>query len=125
MKLSVDQDQALKAILAGKNVFLTGSAGTGKSTVIQQFKERTKKNFAIVAPTGIAAINVGGQTIHSFFMLPFGLMTQENVSELKFRSKKSMLRLVDTIVIDEISMVRSDVFAAMDYRLKQCADRKH
>ncbi len=58
-------------------------------------------------------------------MLPFGLMTQESVSELKFRSKKSMLRLVDTIVIDEISMVRSDVFAAIDYRLKQCADRKH
>lgn len=80
------------------SVFLTGKAGTGKSTLIKKFIKETKKNIAILAPTGIAAINIGGQTIHSFF--EFGKKDKRNTN---------IIDNIDTIVIDEISMVRSDL----------------
>jgi len=95
-----------------KSVFLTGKAGTGKSTLLKEFIENTQKRVVVLAPTGIAAVNVGGQTIHSFF---------------KFRSsgdgitaaKNELLNHIDTIVLDEVSMVRADVLDAMDLVLKK------
>lgn len=119
MELSKEQKTALQLMQSGRNVFLTGSAGTGKSTVINEFKRSTTKKLVIVAPTGVAALNIGGQTIHSFFMLAPGLITEPE--PLKFKAKKEIIRMVDTIIIDEISMVRSDVFAAIDKRCKEVA----
>lgn len=119
--LSHDQQVALSTMLAGKNIFLSGFAGTGKSTVIQLFKERYQGNCAIVAPTGIAALNVGGQTIHSFFMLPPGLLNPESIEDIPWARKKEIIRQTSCIIIDEISMVRSDMLAAIDLRLRQCA----
>lgn len=95
-----------------RSVFLTGKAGTGKSTLLKEFIENTQKRVVVLAPTGIAAVNVGGQTIHSFF---------------KFRSngngitapKNGLLNHIDTIVLDEVSMVRADVLDAMDLALKK------
>ena len=127
MQLGSEQNLALQLMLSGKNVFLTGSAGTGKSTVINTFKEQYKGNCVVVAPTGIAALNVGGQTIHSFFMFAPGLIDFENLDALPntFKRKKEIINRVDTIIIDEISMVRSDMFAAIDKRLKEVAGKQN
>lgn len=123
MELSFEQNSAIQLMLSGKNVFLTGSAGTGKSTVINAFKKQTRGNCVIVAPTGVAALNVRGQTIHSFFMLAPGLIDPENLDPIPYKKKRELMRQVDTLIIDEISMVRSDVFAAIDKRLKQVASK--
>ena len=81
-ELSANQKMALSLMLSGNNVFLCGSAGTGKSSLIQIFKEKYQGNCVVVAPTGVAAINVEGQTIHSFFMLPPSLMTEDTVQDI-------------------------------------------
>ena len=73
--LSAEQEDALSAMMSGRNVFLTGEAGTGKSTVVREFRRRCGDECVVLAPTGIAALNAGGPTIHGFFMLPTGLMT--------------------------------------------------
>ncbi|MBP5638246.1 MAG: AAA family ATPase, partial [Victivallales bacterium] len=73
MQLDDEQNHALKLMLSGRNVFLTGEAGTGKSTVLREFKRQATQGCVFLAPTGIAAINVGGTTIHSFFLLQPGL----------------------------------------------------
>ena len=125
IKLTPEQQAALDLMLAGKNVFLTGEAGTGKSTILHKFQEQCQKECVFLAPTGIAAINVGGSTLHSFFMLKPGLLTRDSLEEISNRSKKALIRKVKVIVIDEISMVRSDVFNAIDLRLRQLADRYH
>ena len=97
-----------------QNVFLTGKAGTGKSTFLQYFREHTKKKIAVVAPTGVAALNVGGQTIHSFFRLKPSFV---NVTELKpVRSK--VLKEIELLIIDEISMVRADIFEGIDHSFR-------
>ena len=121
LKLSFDQECALKLMLEGKNCFLHGNAGTGKSTVIKEFINRSKKNIVIVAPTGVAAVNVGGQTIHSFFMLPPSLMTEDTVQDIPWRRAREKISNVEVVVIDEISMVRSDMLWAIDHRCKECA----
>jgi ATP-dependent exoDNAse (exonuclease V) alpha subunit len=96
------------------NVFLTGKAGTGKSTFLQYFRQHTKKKIAVVAPTGVAALNVGGQTIHSFFRLKPTLI---DVTTLKpIRNK--VLKALQLLIIDEISMVRADVFDGIDHSLR-------
>lgn len=101
---------------ANNNVFITGKAGTGKSLLLQYFKQNTSKKAVIVAPTGVAALNVGGQTIHSFFKIRWGFIKNE---DLKLTSKTALLlRNIDTIVIDEISMVRADLMDGIDYLLK-------
>ncbi len=96
---------------SSKSLFLTGKAGTGKSTLIQYFIETTKKNILVLAPTWVAAVNIGGTTIHSFFgMHPW--MTLEEAKEWKFGMnalKWKILDKLDTIIIDEISMVRADM----------------
>ena len=99
------------------NFFLTGKAGTGKSTLLKYFRATTKKNHAVVAPTGIAAINVQGQTIHSFF--GFGIdITPERVRFTK-ADKLNVLRNLNTLIIDEISMVRADLMDCIDVALRK------
>lgn len=121
IQLSSEQQQALELMLSGKNVFLTGEAGTGKSTILRKFREQCKRECVFLAPTGIAAINVGGATIHSFFMLKPGLLTPDTIEEIGSKKKRALIRKTRTIVIDEISMVRSDVFSAIDFRLRELA----
>ena len=108
-------------MLSGKNVFLTGEAGTGKSTILREFREKCTRECVFLAPTGIAAINVGGATLHSFFQLKPGLLTPDSLEEIGSKSRRALIRKVKTIVIDEISMVRSDVFDAIDRRLRSLA----
>lgn len=120
MSLSTKQSKFLDAVLAGQNVFLTGKAGTGKTFVVKEamrlMKAKGKKIIAI-APTGIAANNLGGQTIHSMFGLnPFGVMSFESCNFLK-GEKRRMLDLVDVILIDEVSMLRPDILDGMHWTL--------
>lgn len=110
------------------HLFLTGKAGTGKTTFLRELRQRIPKRMIVVAPTGIAAINAEGVTIHSFFQLPFGPQvpgTQySNNKRYSFkRQKLRLIRSVDLIVIDEISMVRADLLDAIDSVLRQYRDR--
>jgi len=99
-----------------RHVYITGKAGTGKSTLLQYFKEKTKREIVVLAPTGVAAINIGGSTIHSFFRFPPRLLTEKEVRRI--RGKKKLFAAIDTIVIDEVSMVRADVMDAIDHSLR-------
>lgn len=107
------------------NLFLTGKAGTGKTTFIRYLREHSMKRLVVLAPTGIAAINARGVTIHSFFQLPFspfvpGSHTSINNTRYKFSKEKlKIIRAVDLIVIDEISMVRADLLDAIDDALRR------
>lgn len=108
-----------------ENIFLTGKAGTGKTTFLKYLKEHCAKNIVVAAPTGVAAINAGGVTLHSLFQLPFFpfLPTKNNKEELlgkmKFnRQRQQLLRKMELLVIDEISMVRADVMDAIDTILR-------
>ncbi len=102
------------------NFFVTGKAGTGKSVLLQYFVRHTAKQAVIVAPTGIAAINVGGQTIHSFFGLAPEIQDTRDRSQVEDLSikKKRMLQNLRVLVIDEISMVRADVMDMIDAKLQ-------
>ncbi|MEF3279468.1 MAG: AAA family ATPase [Elusimicrobiota bacterium] len=99
------------------NLFLTGKAGTGKSTLLNYFKKITRKNIVILAPTGVSALNVGGQTIHSFFRFKPDI-TEDKIEKLKEKSVKIYKKL-ETIVIDEVSMVRADLMDYIDIFLRK------
>ena len=99
------------------NIFVTGRAGTGKSTLLTYLIENTKKKFAVCAPTGVAALNVSGQTIHSLFGLPLGLLGTEDVARHLGRRSREVLRSIEMLVIDEISMVSADLLDAMNRML--------
>ena len=114
----------------GVNVFLTGKAGTGKTTFLRELKQRSPKRMIVVAPTGVAAINAGGVTIRSFFQLPFGPYvpgssdTVERGEKLQYthkfnREKINIIKTIDLLVIDEISMVRADLLDAVDDMLRR------
>ena len=111
------------------SVFLTGKAGTGKTTFLRTLRERTPKRMVVLAPTGVAAINAQGQTIHSFFQLPFGpivpgMMFKDRGTYNKMsKEKKGLIRTLDLLVIDEISMVRCDVLDAVDQELRKYRDK--
>lgn len=111
----------------GQHVFLTGKAGTGKTTFLRKLKELSPKRMIVVAPTGVAAINAGGVTIHSFFQLGFGPQVgtaKEPVEQMRFsREKINIIRSMDLLVIDEISMVRADLLDAIDGVLRRFKDR--
>ena len=125
---------------SGCNVFLTGKAGTGKTTFLHNFKKESVKRLVVLAPTGVAAVNAGGVTLHSFFQLPFGPQLPSDVerpsiaegdeaqaSASRFqrfsREKINIIRSVDLLVIDEISMVRADLLDAVDTVLRRFRDR--
>ncbi|MEG1378805.1 MAG: HRDC domain-containing protein [Bacteroidales bacterium] len=117
----------------GVNLFLTGKAGTGKTTFLRNLRLHSPKRMIVLAPTGVAAINAGGVTIHSFFQLPFAPYlpgTQSSMNgggkqlENKFsREKINIMRSLDLLVIDEISMVRSDLLDAVDMILRKYKNR--
>lgn len=101
-----------------QTVFITGKAGTGKSTLLQLFREQTTKNVVVLAPTGVAALNVKGQTIHSFFVFDPHI-TKDKIRE--YRPSKKLLDILentDVIIIDEVSMVRSDLMDCVDEALR-------
>ncbi|MHA3724774.1 ATP-dependent DNA helicase [Leucobacter sp. HY1910] len=109
--------------LTREHVFVTGRAGTGKSTILNHLAWNTSKSIAVCAPTGVAALNVGGQTIHSLLRLPTGVIadhTLDQPSELK-----KLLGAIDTLVIDEISMVSADLMDAIDRSLRQARGKRH
>ncbi len=98
-----------------RNVFITGAAGSGKSTLLRYWREHTSKRVQVVAPTGVAALNVEGRTLHSFFKLPPQLLQPRDIEKVFDRSKWAWLQ---TLVIDEISMVRADMLDAVDQFLR-------
>lgn len=118
--LSKKQQLFLSKVNAGENIFLTGKAGTGKSHVVKSAIDLLKqkgKNIIALAPTGVAANNIGGQTIHSMFSLPIhGVLDYEACKFIK-AEKRALLNKVDTIFIDEISMLRADVLDGINYTL--------
>ncbi len=129
--INLDNDEFQKALqiiqFTRRSLFLTGKAGTGKSTFLRYISETTKKKHVILAPTGIAAINAGGSTLHSFFKLPFHpLLPNDNRynvrnmrKTLRYSGEKSkLLREVELIIIDEISMVRADIIDFIDKVLR-------
>jgi ATP-dependent exoDNAse (exonuclease V) alpha subunit len=101
---------------SSRSVFITGKAGTGKSTLLEYFRQITKKKIVVLAPTGVAAVNVRGETIHSFF----GFKPDITIDKIKKVNKKKLkiFKKLDTIVIDEISMVRADLLDCVDYFLR-------
>lgn len=109
-----------------RNVFLTGKAGTGKTTFLTRLKQTCPKRMVVLAPTGVAAINAGGVTIHSFFQLPFGPFlpgfVQNEGGKVKYnftKRKIDIIRTLDLLVIDEISMVRADLLDGIDDMLRR------
>src|SRR6185295_14294177 len=128
---------------SSRNIFLTGKAGTGKTTFLKYIRENCAKQIAVVAPTGVAAINAGGVTIHSFFQLPLSPFIPESnptrrnanenaetvnrhslISRLRFNDeKRKVLQELELLVIDEISMVRCDTLDAIDTVLRHVRKR--
>src|SRR5512147_949183 len=117
-----------------RSIFLTGKAGTGKTTFLKELKKVSPKRLIVVAPTGVAAINAGGVTIHSFFQLPFGphipvdqLPQDSNNPSQNYqrfsREKINIIKSIDLLVIDEISMVRADLLDGVDEVLRRYKDR--
>src|SRR5688572_25465219 len=120
-----------------RNIFLTGKAGTGKTTFLRHIVQNTHKKAVIAAPTGIAAINAGGVTLHSLFQLPFGSFIPRHQSELAHidsglfnnittiasnnkmhATKRQLLREIELLIIDEVSMLRADILDAIDTVLR-------
>ncbi len=119
------------ALYTHRNIFLTGKAGTGKTTFLRRLQEESPKRMVVVAPTGVAAINAGGMTIHSFFQLAPGLFLpgkmvagRDPKSHYSLsKQKQNILRSLSMLVIDEISMVRADLLDAIDDVLRRFKDR--
>lgn len=110
----------------GRSIFLTGKAGTGKTTFLQAVVKKSRKRSIVVAPTGVAAINAGGVTIHSFFQLPFAPFVPNATIKSKFdfsADKRRIIASLDLLIIDEISMVRSDLLDAIDSVLRRYRNR--
>lgn len=142
--VSSTADYVLKFVnQTNRSVFLTGKAGTGKTTLLKKIIETTHKNVVVVAPTGIAALNAGGVTIHSMFQLPFGGFIPDTIfqndfsNNLKFENKntlrrhfrmnsikKEVIQNMELLVIDEVSMLRPDVLDAMDFMMQSVRKKK-
>ncbi|MGI6225580.1 MAG: AAA family ATPase [Peptococcales bacterium] len=126
MELDLDNKEFQTALdliqETNQSFFLTGKAGTGKSTFLKHIVETVSKNFVVVAPTGIAAVNVGGVTIHSFFQFPLRplLPDDEGIKVFwKNSEKRKVISAMDTLIIDEISMVRADLIDGIDSSLRK------
>lgn len=133
---SVEFQNALKLIThTQQSVFLTGKAGTGKSTFLKYLTATTKKKFVVLAPTGIASVNAGGQTLHSFFKLPFKpilpndpIMHSNSMLRDRMRYSKQHIKLIkelQLIIIDEVSMLRADIVDFIDRILRVYSGKKH
>ena len=117
VKLSAEQQKVYDAIEnSSSNVYITGKAGTGKSLLLEYFVSHTRKTVAVVAPTGIAALNVGGMTIHSFFKFPPDVIDPKKVN-VDYKTRE-ILRNIDAIVIDEVSMIRVDLMEGISVKLQ-------
>ncbi len=124
LTLSAEQAAVFDAIeTTRENIFITGRAGTGKSTLLNHLSWHTSKQVVICAPTGVAALNVGGQTIHSLFRLPIGVVADHEIEQSAVLRK--LLNTIDTLVIDEVSMVNADLLDAIDRSLRQARQRPH
>ncbi|MDA7841446.1 AAA family ATPase [Gammaproteobacteria bacterium] len=106
---------------SNKNIFITGKAGTGKSSLINHIKKKTDKNLVVLAPTAIAALNINAKTIHSFFNFPFHIITPDII---KKHYNKKLINQIDTILIDEVSMLRPDIIDAIDLTLQITRENK-
>ena len=115
IKLSEEGKKLLNIIKEGGNIFLTGKAGTGKTTFLKYFRAITNKNIVVLAPTGVAAVNIQGQTIHSFFKFHPGI-TDKDVK--KVYKNREIYEKIDILIIDEISMVRADLFDCVEKFLR-------
>jgi len=115
-----DEQQALFDYIeqTDAHVFVTGRAGTGKSTLLSYLTQNTEKSFAVCAPTGVAALNVGGVTIHSLFTFPLGLLGEVDIGKHLARRTREVLRALDMLVIDEVSMVSADLMDAIDRAMR-------
>jgi ATP-dependent exoDNAse (exonuclease V) alpha subunit len=121
--LSAEQEALFRLIEdTREHVFVTGRAGTGKSTLLQHLAWNTSKQIAVCAPTGVAALNVEGQTIHSLFRLPIGLIANGQIEQSD--ATRKLLNAIDTLVIDEISMVNADLMDGIDRSLRQARGRR-
>jgi len=121
--LSPEQQAVFDAIeTTREHVFVTGRAGTGKSTLLNHLSWNTSKQLVISAPTGVAALNVGGQTIHSLFRLPIGVIADHDIDQGP--EVRKLLGTIDTLVIDEVSMVNADLLDAVDRSLRQARQRQ-
>jgi ATP-dependent DNA helicase PIF1 len=124
LPLAPEQQAVFDAIeTTQENLFITGRAGTGKSTLLNHLAEHTSKQVVICAPTGVAALNVGGQTIHSLFRLPIGVIAENDIEQSA--ELRKLLGTIDTLVIDEVSMVNADLLDAVDRSLRQARARRH
>ena len=123
VQLTAEQAAVYDAIEHTRDhVFVTGRAGTGKSTLLNHLSWNTEKQLVISAPTGVAALNVGGQTIHSLLRLPIGVIADHELDQS--RELVKLLNSIDTLVIDEVSMVNADLMDAIDRALRQARQRK-
>ncbi|MCR5193845.1 MAG: AAA family ATPase [Bacteroidales bacterium] len=117
-KTNIEQQKAYDLVAnTNTSLFITGKAGTGKTTFVKRIQEEINKNFLVLAPTGIAAINAGGRTIHSFFGFPQEVIGHYTKMEVSYE-KRQLLQRIDTIIIDEASMVRCDLVDGMDRFLR-------
>jgi ATP-dependent DNA helicase PIF1 len=124
LDLSPEQAAVFAAIeTTREHIFVTGRAGTGKSTLLNHLSWQTSKQVVICAPTGVAALNVGGQTIHSLFRLPIGVIADHEIEQS--RDVRKLLNTIDTLVIDEVSMVNADLLDAIDRSLRIARQRPH
>ncbi|MET0989967.1 MAG: DEAD/DEAH box helicase [Glaciihabitans sp.] len=122
LTLSAEQSAVFDAIeTTRENIFVTGRAGTGKSTLLNHLSWNTSKQVVIAAPTGVAALNVGGQTIHSLFRLPIGVIADHPIEQAA--ELRKLLNTIDTLVIDEVSMVNADLLDAIDRSLRQARQK--
>lgn len=123
-ELSPEQAAVVAAIeTTREHIFVTGRAGTGKSTLLEHLSWHSSHTLAICAPTGVAALNVGGQTIHSLFRLPIGVIADHELDQPP--ELRKLLSAIDTLVVDEVSMVSADLMDAMDRSLRQARQRPH
>lgn len=139
IEINLQFEQVLRFVnQTNQSIFLTGKAGTGKTTLLKYIRENTFKQISVVAPTGVAAINAGGSTIHSFFQFPFTPFlptlkengeldpSKTNLPTLKYNSQRlAIFRNLELLVIDEISMVRADLLDQIDVTLRQARRKWH